>query len=145
MAKANCLNCDKEFNYNPANKTGKYCCCQCNSDHKKKEYIAKWKMGEVCGGSGFQVSAFVRNYLLNEADNRCSICGWSETNPHTGKVPLQIDHIDGDPFNHSPSNLRVVCPNCHALTETFGSKNKGKGRYSRGCRHPKYTVKPQAT
>jgi hypothetical protein len=140
MAKANCLNCDREFRYSPANKTGKYCSCQCSSDHKRKEYVDGWLRGEIPGGAGFQLSNFVRNHLLQEADYKCSFCGWNQENPHTGKIPLHIDHIDGDPFNHCVGNLRVLCPNCHSLTETFGSKNRGRGRYSRGYRHPKHTV-----
>ena len=140
MARSNCLNCDTEFKYSPANQTGKYCCCQCNSDHKQKLFVDGWLKGEMKGGSGFQLSNYARNYLLEKACKKCSLCGWAEVNPHTGKIPLHIDHIDGDPFNHCVENLRVLCPNCHSLTETFGSKNRGKGRYSRGHQHPKYTV-----
>lgn len=140
MAKAQCLNCQKVFNFNPANKRGKYCCCRCNSEHKSKIVVENWLKGSFTGGKGFQLSQAVRNYLLNEANHKCTLCGWSKENTYTGKVPLHIDHINGDPFDHSPENLRVICPNCHSLTATFGSKNKGKGRYSRGCAHPKFTV-----
>jgi hypothetical protein len=38
---------------------------------------------------------------------------------------LQLDHIDGDSDNNYPKNLRLLCPNCHAQTENFGSKGKG--------------------
>ena len=138
MASAVCLNCSKQFKYNPANKTGRFCCCQCSSDYKKNEYISEWLNGNVSGGNGFELSNYVRNYLISESDNKCSKCGWAEINTFTGKIPLHVDHIDGDPFNHSPDNLRVLCPNCHSLTETFGSKNKGNGRYSRGTSHPKH-------
>lgn len=41
---------------------------------------------------------------------------------------MQIDHIDGDYKNCRPENLRILCPNCHSLTPTFGALNKGKGR-----------------
>ncbi len=140
MAKANCLNCEKEFRYNPSNKTGKYCCCQCSSDHKQKSFIDGWLKGEKEGGAGFQLSNFVRNFMLSNSDHKCSLCGWGQVSPHTGKVPLHIDHINGDPFDHTVGNLRVLCPNCHSLTETFGSRNIGKGRYSRGQKHPKHTV-----
>jgi hypothetical protein len=140
MAISNCLNCNKQFKYNPANKSGKYCSCRCSSDYRSKEYISGWLNGKELGGNGFQLSQYVRNYLIEQSNNKCSKCGWLEINPNTGKVPLHIDHIDGDPFNHNSSNLRVLCPNCHSLTETFGSKNIGNGRYSRGCKHPKHTV-----
>jgi hypothetical protein len=47
-------------------------------------------------------------------------------------IPLELDHIDGDAGNNNYDNLRVLCPNCHALTPTFKAKNKGKGRAARG-------------
>ena len=139
MAESNCLNCNKSFKYNPANKSGKYCSCKCNSEHKFKVYIKEWIDGLQTGGNGFEVSNYVRNYLMETENHKCSICGWDKVNQFTKKVPLHIDHIDGDPFNHSVNNLRVLCPNCHSLTDTFGSRNKGKGRYSRGKMHPKHT------
>ena len=46
-------------------------------------------------------------------------------NPITGKVPLTINHIDGNPRNNNPDNLEVLCPNCHALTPNYGALNKG--------------------
>ena len=62
--------------------------------------------------------------LLSEGikEYRCECCGDTEWN---GKpIPLQLDHIDGNPHNHMLSNLRMLCPNCHAQTETYCGKNK---------------------
>lgn len=47
-----------------------------------------------------------------------------EVNPTTGLVPLQIHHIDGNALNNKASNLQLLCPNCHSLTENFGSRNR---------------------
>ena len=41
-----------------------------------------------------------------------------------GIISLEIDHIDGDNSNNEVSNLRYLCPNCHALTDTYRGKNK---------------------
>lgn len=41
-------------------------------------------------------------------------------------IPLELDHIDGDRTNNLIDNLRVLCPNCHALTDTYRGKNIGK-------------------
>ena len=142
MAKSTCLYCNNIFKYNPANSKGKYCNSKCFSDHSKKSYISKWLLGEENGGNGFDLSHYIRNYLIEQSNNKCSMCGWGEINKYSNKVPLHIDHINGDPFDHSPKNLRVICPNCHSLTETFGSRNRGNGRYSRGHKHPKHTVSP---
>ena len=69
-----------------------------------------------------------RQRLLEEAGFRCSRCGWNETRDN-GVCPLEIDHIDGNHKNNSKDNLRVLCPNCHALTPNFrnwGRKGKRK-------------------
>jgi hypothetical protein len=50
-------------------------------------------------------------------------------------VELREQLIDGDANNNLPSNLRLICKNCHALTPTFGNKNRGKGRKHRYRKH----------
>lgn len=37
-------------------------------------------------------------------------------------LTLELDHIDGDRLNNELSNLRLLCPNCHAQTETSNRK-----------------------
>lgn len=136
LLKAKCLNCGKEFQYNPHHKKGKYCSNQCQQDYKKTQYITEWKQGLTDGGNSYRLSEYVRNYLIEESGHKCSKCGWGEINIHTGRVPLEIDHIDDDPFNHSPGNLQVLCPNCHSLKTLPPIKSKG-GRYQNGT-HPKF-------
>ena len=53
----------------------------------------------------------------------CATCGWSKTNEATGRVPLEIHHIDGDWTNNRRSNLQALCPNRHSLTSTFRKLN----------------------
>lgn len=74
------------------------------------------------------ISGHIRRYLFQKYDNKCVRCNWSEINKYSGKIPLEIEHIDGDYKNNSESNLVLICPNCHSLTSTFRSLNKGKGR-----------------
>lgn len=40
------------------------------------------------------------------------------------KIPLELEHIDGDHSNSVLSNLTLLCPNCHALTPTYRGRNK---------------------
>jgi hypothetical protein len=43
-------------------------------------------------------------------------------------IPLEVHHIDGDKLNNVESNLKLVCPNCHALTDSYCGKNSNKNR-----------------
>ena len=54
----------------------------------------------------------------------CEECGWAEKTEN-GYLPLELDHINGDPRDNRLKNLRVLCPNCHSLTPTHrGRKRK---------------------
>ena len=77
-----------------------------------------------------------RNLLMEEVDYKCTKCGFCKTR-EDGKSILEIDHIDGDHTNNSKENLRVLCPNCHALTPNFRnwgrtSKHKTSKRLRKG-------------
>lgn len=69
------------------------------------------------------VSKPVKTFLRYVFDNRCTRCGWNEINPVTGKVPVEVEHIDGDWRNNAPENLTLLCPNCHSLTATYKALN----------------------
>ena len=53
----------------------------------------------------------------------------------TGKVPVNVEHIDGKPNNSREGNLTLLCPNCHSLIPTFGSLNIGHGRCNGALAH----------
>ena len=77
-----------------------------------------------------------RERLFQEANYSCSQCGFNKTRDN-GHPILEIDHIDGDHTNNTRENLRVLCPNCHALTPNFRnwgrtSKHKTSKRLRRG-------------
>lgn len=54
---------------------------------------------------------------------KCSFCGntgvWLDT-----KISLELDHINGINNDNRIENLRYLCPNCHATTDTYCGKNK---------------------
>ena len=41
-------------------------------------------------------------------------------------IPLELHHINGKNRDHRLENLLLLCPNCHALTESYRGKNKKK-------------------
>lgn len=109
----------------------RYCSNKCQSMYQYKDYIKRWRSGEVNGSRGVvtkNISNHIRRYLVDKYDAQCSQCGWGEKHPITGSVPLEIDHIDGDAENNTEENLRLLCPNCHSLTGSFKNLNMGKGR-----------------
>jgi hypothetical protein len=74
-----------------------------------------------------------KKWLLLTRENCCAVCRGLEWLGK--KIPLELDHIDGNHKNNVESNLRLICPNCHAQTETYKNKNKGKGRHFRKQRY----------
>ncbi|HVV15084.1 MAG TPA: HNH endonuclease [Candidatus Paceibacterota bacterium] len=109
-----------------------YCSNKCQAQLQHESYIKKWKEGKITGlkVTGI-VSRPVKRYLREKFGDKCCMCGWSEVNPVTGLVPLVADHIDGNWQNNTEENLRLVCPNCDALSPTYANLNKGNGRKGR--------------
>lgn len=56
-------------------------------------------------------------------ENKCAKCGLG-TEWNGERLSIQIDHINGINNDNRLENLRMLCPNCHSQTETFGRKNK---------------------
>lgn len=69
-------------------------------------------------------SSHLRRRLILEGvkEQKCECCGQSTWMGHN--IPLTLHHIDGNHNNNKLQNLQILCYNCHAMTENFGSKNK---------------------
>lgn len=109
-----------------------YCSNRCQQAFESQLYIFDWKRGKRSGLSSLGVvTPTIKRYLRRKFDNKCVLCAWSSKNPVTQEVPLVADHIDGNWKNNKEENLRLLCPNCDALTPTFSALNKGHGRPNR--------------
>ena len=63
--------------------------------------------------------------LEPQCDNDGCPCAHSPTLWNDKPLKVQLDHVDGNPADHSPGNLRFLCPNCHSQTATYAGRNKG--------------------
>ena len=115
-----CLYCNTNFEYKTASQN-KFCCIECFSKYQwEKVSIPKIEQG--LGGNS-------KRYLKEKFGDKCFECG-QENTWQNKKLVLQLDHIDGDSDNNLISNLRLLCPNCHSQTETYGNAGKGN-RYKK--------------
>jgi 5-methylcytosine-specific restriction endonuclease McrA len=105
----------------------KYGCFNTNQSGKGNTRFKKSiLLSEILEGKHPQYqSNKLRLRLLSENifEHKCYSCGLSEW---LGvPIPIELEHIDGDSKNHIITNLTLLCPNCHALTDTYRGKNKG--------------------
>lgn len=68
-----------------------------------------------------------RLILAGLKPNKCEICGWGQQT-QDGRVPVELDHVNGDHYDNRIENLRILCPNCHSLQSTHRGKNKKRAR-----------------
>ena len=58
--------------------------------------------------------------------SQCEECGWAKRSKDD-RIPLELDHINGDRHDNRLENLRVLRPNCHSLKPTHrGRRGKKK-------------------
>ena len=120
----NCLFCK-----NKIETSKKYCSKECVIHHKRKILINKIEKGKLKLKNNESYRVPYKRYLINKYGIQCQICLRKTWN--NKKVPLVLDHKDGNPYNWDLKNIRIICHNCNAQTETFAGKNIGKGRKSR--------------
>ena len=96
--------------------------------HNKGKTYTKTNTEEYLSNA-VEISSFrLKKRLLKEGilERKCSCCGLTEW---LGKpIPIELDHINGDNANNSLTNLRLLCPNCHALTDTYRGKNQKRAK-----------------
>lgn len=98
------------------------------------------KIGQKKGSNVYRPASYyiennipIHSYRLKEKlirdgikENKCEICGiskWLDID-----IPLELHHEDGNHYNNQIENLRILCPNCHAIQPgnsgaSIGTKN----------------------
>lgn len=66
-----------------------------------------------------------RLFAAGIKNKNCEECGWAKYSKD-GRLPLELDHINGDRHDNRIENLRILCPNCHSLKLTHRGRNKRK-------------------
>lgn len=110
----------------------KFCSIECMDSINYQGFLTRWFAGQESGMRGeTSTSRYIKRYLVETFGECCSVCGWAERHPVTGRVPVELDHLNGNHEDNSPGNLRLLCPNHHSLTPNFRALNKGNGRAAR--------------
>lgn len=93
--------------------------------HTKNKGKTKTPLKEYLSNNIKITSYNLKNKLINENifDKKCNSCGL--THWLNKPIPLELHHKDGNKFNNNLSNLELLCPNCHAFTNTYRTKNIG--------------------
>jgi len=148
--------CNQQANF--LSHSGKYMCCvtsqQCpsvkakNSEGGKKSYAdgkrlpskllyqnlpedvkakMNWNKGKFTGTTfEYNGKGNHKGSLIKERGHRCECCRLTEwlNNP----ITLELEHVDGDNRNNKKENLKLLCPNCHSMTETWRGRNINTGK-----------------
>ena len=106
----------------------KYCSTKC-------QHGFQWEQTkkDIESGSTDFTANVIKKYLLEMRGHGCEICKNKEWQGQ--QISIEIDHVNGNSEDNDLDNVRLICPNCHALTATYKARNTGNGRAKRRARY----------
>lgn len=134
-----CKNCSIEFKFKGYSSQNIFCSIGCDKEFKARQSEINFenRYNDWLAGIDIDVKnlrPLIKKFLIKRDGYKCSRCFLSKWLGED--ITLWCDHIDGDATNNKPNNFRLICPNCDSQSPTFGGRNRGKGRKSRGL--PQY-------
>jgi hypothetical protein len=125
-----CIFCKQNFE-TQKHRHSKYCSLKCSAKYRVQttnlKLIKNIEDGEQILSKNIESNnAMFRKYLILKNSSKCMLCGWAEINPFTKKVPIELEHKDGNCINNKLENLILLCPNCHSLSAHHKGANKSK-------------------
>ncbi|MEK8143467.1 HNH endonuclease [Streptomyces sp. M10(2022)] len=64
-----------------------------------------------------------RELLRTGVPESCAMCG-TGTEWNGRPLRLEVDHKNGSWWDNRPENLRLLCPNCHSVTDTYRGRKQ---------------------
>ena len=114
----------KLYNINISHFTG----AAWNQGERFKPFCKKADLKDILiENSTYRSTNGLRKKLINEGikKHKCEKCNLEEWN--NLPIPLELDHINGINTDNRIENLQILCPNCHAQTDTYRGKNLKSG------------------
>lgn len=120
-----CACCERTFRGSFTSR-GFFCSNQCQRDHDFQVAYEMFIAGRECG---FKEPRSIKRLVQLRDGYSCSMCGLEQW--QDAPIVLELEHKNGDGTDDTPTNLCLLCPNCHSQTPTFKGRNRGFGRPGR--------------
>ena len=94
-----------------------------NTNLKFKPFQEKPLIEILVKDSTYQSHKLKRRLILEGV--KLYVCETCRLTEWLGKpIPLELHHINGNNSDNRLENLLLLCPNCHALTDSYRGRNK---------------------
>jgi 5-methylcytosine-specific restriction endonuclease McrA len=140
MPNDTCPVCSKPVYRRPSNKDKVYCSRECYKINLPNRSMASLLAADW-EDLGYKAR---RTRVLIEQKGLCALC--EITQIWKGKpLKFHYDHINGKHSGEDRNNVRMICPNCHSQTPTYGRpiSEEGRQRQREGGHLQKNNLRPR--